>query len=63
MQKYVAGILADDDADNISKREAKREAKKGEDKCLEIFFLLYLFSAIVGIVDILLSGSLCELKN
>jgi hypothetical protein len=63
MQKYVAGILADDDADNISKREAKREAKKGEDKCSGIFFLLYLFSAIVGIVDILLSGSLCELKN
>jgi hypothetical protein len=63
MQKYVAGILADADADNISKREAKREAKKGEDKCERIFFLLYLFSAIVGIVDILLSGSLCELKN
>jgi hypothetical protein len=34
----------------------KKPKKEGEDKCLGIFLILYIFAAIVGIVDICLNG-------
>jgi hypothetical protein len=51
MQKCIAGILADADADNMSKKE-------GNNKCDGTFFLLVIFAAIVAIVDICLNGLL-----
>jgi hypothetical protein len=53
MQKSIAEILADADADNMSKTEEKK-------KCGLIYLLLFIFSAIVGIVDLHLSGYLSK---
>jgi hypothetical protein len=56
MQKFIAEILADADADNMSKKEQK-------EKCADIGLLLLIFSTIVSIVDLHFSGYLSELTT
>jgi hypothetical protein len=53
MRNYVAKILADADADNMPKKE-------GKNKCDVTFFILLIFSCMVGTVDLYFSGYLSE---